>query len=182
MSKPLGEKEAQLRWLKEQRHAMMTSPPKFVKATGPTILKPAPHQIEKLRQLEAATKAAKPKETTVKKEPKSTAPKRTAAQASANLKKAKAAKKAKGGTKTAPKAAKRTSGPDSKPAAGPKEVRPGSKLAIVVDLLKRPEGCTTAEILKATEWPSVSVPQQARMAGLELRKEKNAEGVTVYRA
>lgn len=170
MPKVLGEKEAQVRALREANAG---------KGVRPNIPK------EILRRIAASDPGTppKPKETTVKKpKAKSTTPKRTAAQASANLKKAKEAKKAKGGTKTAPKAAKRTSGPDSKPAAGPKEVRPGSKLAIVVDLLKRPEGCTTAEILKATEWPSVSVPQQARMAGLELRKEKNAEGVTVYRA
>lgn len=60
-----------------------------------------------------------------------------------------------------------------------KAVRPESKLAIVVGLLTRKQGCTTAEILKATEWPAVSVPQQARAAGLTLRQEKEGK-VTRY--
>lgn len=67
-------------------------------------------------------------------------------------------------------------------AAGPgKDVRAGSKLEIVVGLLKRPGGCTAAEILEACAWPSVSVPQQARSAGLTLKKEK-VDGVTRYSA
>ena len=53
----------------------------------------------------------------------------------------------------------------------PKQVREGSKLAIIVGLLTRPEGCTVAEVLEATEWPSVSMPQQAKAAGLTLVKE-----------
>lgn len=81
----------------------------------------------------------------------------------------KKAAKAKARTPTAPKAA----------AGAAKAIRPGSKLEIVVGLLTRKEGCTTAEILKATEWPSVSVPQQARAAGLKLRQEKDGK-VTRY--
>ncbi len=61
----------------------------------------------------------------------------------------------------------------------PKVVRTGSKLEIVVGLLKRKEGCTSAEILAATDWPAVSVPQQARAAGLTLRQEKDGK-VTRY--
>ena len=60
-----------------------------------------------------------------------------------------------------------------------KGVRPGSKLEIVVGLLTRKEGCTTAEILAQCQWPSVSVPQQARAAGLRLRQEKDGK-VTRY--
>lgn len=60
-------------------------------------------------------------------------------------------------------------------------VRPGSKLEIVVGLLTRAQGCTAKDILKATEWPSVSVPQQAKAAGLKLVKEKDGK-VTRYRA
>lgn len=60
-------------------------------------------------------------------------------------------------------------------------VRPGSKLETIVKLLTREEGCTTADVLKATGWPSVSMPQQAKAAGLTLHKEK-AGGVTRYRA
>jgi hypothetical protein len=62
----------------------------------------------------------------------------------------------------------------------PGGVRPGSKVALVADLLLREEGCTTADVLKATGWPSVSMPQQAKAAGLNLQKEKDG-GVTRYR-
>lgn len=69
--------------------------------------------------------------------------------------------------------------PESAPALA--HVRAGSKLETIVKLLKREEGCTTADVLKATGWPSVSMPQQAKAAGLQLLKEKKG-GVTVYRA
>lgn len=54
-----------------------------------------------------------------------------------------------------------------------------SKTAMVGQLLLRKEGCTTADILKATGWPSVSVPAQAKAVGLGLRKEKNGK-ITRY--
>jgi len=57
----------------------------------------------------------------------------------------------------------------------------GSKLEIIIGLLKRKEGCTTADVLKATGWPAVSMPQQAKAAGLKLKKEKDGK-VTRYRA
>lgn len=60
-------------------------------------------------------------------------------------------------------------------------VRPGSKLEAIVGLLKRKQGCTTKDVLSATGWPSVSMPQQAKAAGLKLKKEK-VEGVTRYSA
>lgn len=60
-------------------------------------------------------------------------------------------------------------------------VRAGSKLETIVGLLKRPQGCTTADVLEATGWPAVSMPQQAKAAGLTLKKEK-VDGRTVYRA
>lgn len=59
--------------------------------------------------------------------------------------------------------------------------RPGSKLALIVDLLKRKTGTTTKEVLEKTGWPSVSMPQQATAAGIKLRKEK-IDGVTRYYA
>jgi rubrerythrin len=89
----------------------------------------------------------------------------------ANKTKAPAAKKA--AAKAAPK----------KPGAAKKEagaIRAGSKLEMVVGLLTRKEGCTTADVLAATEWPSVSMPQQALAAGLKLRKEKAKGEVTRY--
>lgn len=47
-----------------------------------------------------------------------------------------------------------------------------SKVDLIGALLLRPEGCTTADVLEATGWPSVSMPAQAKLAGLTLRKEK----------
>lgn len=61
------------------------------------------------------------------------------------------------------------------------ELRPGSKSALIADMLRRKNGCTTAEVLKATGWPAVSMPQQARVAGIKLVKEKDGK-VTRYRA
>lgn len=58
-------------------------------------------------------------------------------------------------------------------------IRPGSKLETVAKLLMREGGCTTAEVLKATGWPSVSMPQQAKAAGLTLAKAKDGK-VTRY--
>lgn len=50
--------------------------------------------------------------------------------------------------------------------------RGSNKTGIVADLLKRKDGCTSAEVLKATSWPAVSMPAMAKAAGLKLRKEK----------
>lgn len=55
------------------------------------------------------------------------------------------------------------------------EVRPGTKLAIVAGLLTSKAGCTAKEVLAATGWPAVSMPQQAKSAGLVLRKEKQGK-------
>ena len=65
-------------------------------------------------------------------------------------------------------------------ARGPGRPREGSKLVEIVSLLTRPEGTTTREILDATGWPAVSVPQQARAGGLELRKDKQPGQPTRY--
>jgi hypothetical protein len=80
-----------------------------------------------------------------------------------------AAKKAAKAPK-APKSANRTSEP-----------RSGSKTAMAADLIRRSGGCTTADILKATGWPAVSVPAIARASGIKLAKEKDGS-VTRYRA
>lgn len=78
--------------------------------------------------------------------------------------------------KKAAKAARTPAKPKPEAAAiGTKAVRPGSKLEKVVELLTREGGCTAAEVLKATEWPAVSMPQQARAAGLALRQEKEGK-------
>lgn len=61
-------------------------------------------------------------------------------------------------------------------------VREGSKAELIAKMLKRPNGCTTKEVLKATGWPTVSMPAQAAMAGLKLRKEKTDKGLRYYAA
>lgn len=62
---------------------------------------------------------------------------------------------------------------------GPKPTE-RSKVHVIGDLLKRPEGCTTTDVLAATGWPSVSMPAQAKLAGLVLRKEKVGKITTYY--
>jgi hypothetical protein len=64
-------------------------------------------------------------------------------------------------------------------AKGAKSAGKQTKTALIATLLMNPKGCTTADILKATGWPSVSVPQQAKAVGLKLRKEKDGK-VTRY--
>lgn len=88
-----------------------------------------------------------------------------------------------------PKAKKNARTPVDKEAAKPRpsksevisHIRPGSKLEIIVGLLTRKEGCTAADVMSATDWPSVSMPQQAKAAGLKLKKVKDGR-VTRYRA
>ena len=75
----------------------------------------------------------------------------------------------------APQAKARRDGGASRPTAPSK----GAKAKLIGDLLLRPEGCTSADVLAATGWPSVSMPAQAKACGLELRKEK-IDGVTRY--
>jgi hypothetical protein len=67
-------------------------------------------------------------------------------------------------------------------ATAPAGVRPGSKLETIVGLLKRKDGCTAADVLKATGWPSVSMPQQARAAGLHLKTEKEGRSTRYWAA
>lgn len=55
-----------------------------------------------------------------------------------------------------------------------------TKLEAITALLLRKSGTTNAEILEVTRWPSVSVPQQAKAAGLKLRKEKVTGEPTRY--
>lgn len=68
-----------------------------------------------------------------------------------------------------------------KTAKKPRAPRAGgpSKAQLAADLLRRPEGATTKDILELTKWPAVSVPAIARSAGLTLRQEKDGK-VTRY--
>lgn len=66
--------------------------------------------------------------------------------------------------------------PEEKPTS---EAKKGSKTALIGELLQRKEGCTAADVLKATGWPAVSMPQQAKALGIGLRKKKDGK-VTRY--
>ena len=88
-------------------------------------------------------------------------------------KKGKAAPKAKA-AKKAPKAAKQAGA-----------ARDGSKAATVLDLLKRPEGATLAELMKATAWQAHSVRgflsgTVGMKLGLAVTSAKGEDGERTY--
>lgn len=94
--------------------------------------------------------------------------------------------KAKVGTKTAPKPKTAQAAPGKAarplPAKGKDPLRIQSKTEQVGMMMRRKEGCTTAEVLALTRWPSVSLPQMARANGVRLRKEKKPGELTRYYA
>jgi len=55
-----------------------------------------------------------------------------------------------------------------------------TKREIAANLLQRPEGCTSRDILDATGWPAVSVPAIAKASGLTLRQEKDGRVTRYY--
>lgn len=69
---------------------------------------------------------------------------------------------------------------EPKPEKGPRKMRRDSKVYVIGDLLLRSEGCTAQDVMKLTGWPSVSMPAQAKLAGLTLRKEKTKGQPTRY--
>lgn len=85
-----------------------------------------------------------------------------------------------------PKASGAKPKPVAKPKPAPKKAtakkapKGTTKLALVAALLTRKQGCTSADVLKATGWPAVSMPQQAKAAGLKLTKEKTKGTNTRY--
>ena len=79
------------------------------------------------------------------------------------------------------KAAKATTAKDAAPAA-----RDGSKKAIVLDMLKRPDGVTLKDIMDATEWQAHSVRgfisgSLGKKMGLTVESFKRPDGVRAYR-
>ena len=88
-------------------------------------------------------------------------------------KKGKAAPKAKA-PKKAPKAAKKADG-----------ARDGSKTAKILDLLKRPDGATLAELMKVTGWQAHSVRgflsgTVGKKLGLTVASTKGDDGERTY--
>ncbi len=79
------------------------------------------------------------------------------------------------------KAAKAKTAKDAAPAA-----RDGSKKAIVLDMLKRPDGVTLKDIMDATEWQAHSVRgfisgSLGKKMGLTVESFKRPDGVRAYR-
>jgi hypothetical protein len=127
--------------------------------------KPAQPKTKPVPRLAAALEKAKAKVAKAKAKPNGKLPETTAPLADLSAKELKAHKPGKA------KAAK---------AKGAK--KSGTKLEMIVALLKRKQGCTTKDVLDATGWPAVSMPQQAKAAGLKLRKEKAKGEPTRYYA
>jgi hypothetical protein len=71
-------------------------------------------------------------------------------------------------------------------AEGAPTARPGSKKAIVLDMLKRPEGATLQEIMSATQWLAHSVRGfvsggLTKKMGLKIESFKSTNGDRAYR-
>jgi hypothetical protein len=85
------------------------------------------------------------------------------------------------------KATKKATTPKKAPKAAKKAgaARDGSKAAAVLDLLKRPDGATTAELMKATGWQAHSVRgflsgTVGKKLGLTVTSTKVEDGERTY--
>jgi hypothetical protein len=58
--------------------------------------------------------------------------------------------------------------------------RYGSKSWQIGQLLLRAEGCTANEVMRAVNWPSVSMVQQARICGLQLVRQRMGRNVRFF--
>lgn len=58
--------------------------------------------------------------------------------------------------------------------------RPGTKSHAIGELMMRPQGVTTLEVLQLTGWPSVSMPAQARICGLEFTAQRTGRIVRYF--
>ncbi len=103
----------------------------------------------------------------------------------------KGAPKAKTGEKTAakttPASRKETASKQTKPAAKPRkpEARDGSKKGAVIELLRRKEGVTAAEIAKRTDWQPHTIrgfiSTMSKKMKLTIESVRNEQGQRVYR-
>jgi hypothetical protein len=60
------------------------------------------------------------------------------------------------------------------------QARRGSKAYTIGEMLLRPEGVTGREIMAAVNWPSVSIPQQAKMCGIEFTTQRTGREVRYF--
>lgn len=166
---PIGPKEQTLRSMRQGKTAQTRIDQATAAARGgpPTVEFPRPEQSPAASApvQPATAEAAQHQETDMKTARKTT----------------KATKKAKSEAKGSARRKATTKGAARNTARGAASggVRAGSKLEAIVSLLRRPEGCTSADVLAETSWPAVSLPQQAKAAGITLATEKEGR-VTRY--
>jgi hypothetical protein len=77
--------------------------------------------------------------------------------------------------------------PQPKPATGERKLRKGTKQALVIEMLRRPDGATIAEIVEATAWASHTTRgffagALKKKLGLTITSEKNETRGRIYRA
>ena len=89
-------------------------------------------------------------------------------------------------TKKSAKAAKTAKAKQSAKTTKPKGTRSGSKAEKVLELMKRTEGATLAEIAKATDWQSHSIRgfvsgHVIKKLGLKVESTKSEAGERTYR-
>lgn len=58
--------------------------------------------------------------------------------------------------------------------------RPNSKAYQVGQMLLRPEGVTRSEVMTALNWPSVSIPQQAGICGIDVNSQRSGREVRYW--
>jgi hypothetical protein len=77
--------------------------------------------------------------------------------------------------------------PEPRPVAPERKIREGTKQALVIEMLRRPEGATIAEIVEVTSWASHSVRgfmagSLKKKLGLAIDSEKDETRGRVYKA
>jgi hypothetical protein len=105
---------------------------------------------------------------------------------SANKSAAKASRQKTSKAATPNKRKAKTKSISKKAARGNEEVRDGTKKSIVLKLLRRKQGATTAEIVKATKWQNHTIRgfisgNVTKKMGLAVESSKNDAGERTYR-